>query len=103
MKAVTYSRVSTEDQAERGYSLEAQEKDCRQFALNNSYEVDKAFIERGESAKTQNRTELIKMLDYLCKNKAKIQAIIVWKIDRLTRSTADYHALIATFSKLGIK
>lgn len=103
MKAVSYCRVSTEDQAERGYSLEAQEKDCKKFAANMGYTLDKAFIERGESAKTQNRTELLKMLEYLLKSRGKIQAVIVWKLDRLTRSTADYHSLVATFSKLGIK
>ena len=103
MKSVIYCRVSTEDQAERGYSLDAQEKDCRKFSINLGYEVDKTFIERGESAKTQNRTQLIKLLDHLYRNKGKIQAVIVWKIDRLTRSTADYHALIATFAKLDIK
>ena len=103
MKAVSYCRVSTEDQAERGYSLEAQEKDCKKFGIDLGYEWDRSFIERGESAATQNRTELIKMLEHLCKNKGKIQAVIVWKIDRLTRSTSDYHTLIATLSKLGVR
>jgi site-specific DNA recombinase len=52
MKAVIYCRVSTKEQAETGYSLEAQTKACRKFAINNDYEVAKIFIERGESAKT---------------------------------------------------
>ena len=34
MKAIIYCRVSTKEQAEKGYSLEGQEKDCRQFAHN---------------------------------------------------------------------
>ena len=55
VKAVIYCRVSTEDQAEKGYSLESQEEECRKFALDKGYIVDRVFIERGESAKTQDR------------------------------------------------
>lgn len=60
MRAIVYCRVSTKEQAEKGYSLEAQEEACRKFAENNGYEVDKVFVEWGESAKTQNQTQLQK-------------------------------------------
>ena len=52
MNAVIYCRVSTKEQAEKGFSLEAQEEKCKAFAKANNYAVDKVFIERGESAKT---------------------------------------------------
>lgn len=52
MKCIIYCRVSTKEQADKGYSLEAQRKECIKFAFKNGYEVDKVFIERGESAKT---------------------------------------------------
>ena len=58
MQAIIYCRVSTKEQAEKGYSLEGQEKDCRQFALNQGLNGVKVFVERGESAKTQDRTQL---------------------------------------------
>lgn len=56
--AIIYTRVSTKSQAEEGYSLASQEKDCRAFAIYHNYNIVKVFIEQGESAKTQARTEL---------------------------------------------
>ncbi|NTU49855.1 MAG: recombinase family protein [Desulfobulbaceae bacterium] len=102
-KALIYNRVSTKEQADKGYSLEGQEKDCRKFALDNGYEVDKVFTERGESAKTQDRTQLQKMIRYSVENKKKLSAIIIWKYDRLTRNLADQMELVKNFSSLGIR
>jgi len=77
MNAIIYCRVSTKEQAEKGYSLEAQEKECQKYANNNSYHVEKVFIERGESAKTQDRTELRKLIKYSVENKKNLSALIV--------------------------
>lgn len=103
MKAIIYCRVSTKEQAEKGFSLEGQEKECRKFALNNGYEVDKVFVEAGESAKTQDRTQLKKLIEYCVKNKKTLQAIIIWKYDRLARNLADQTDLVKNFSTLGIR
>ncbi len=103
MKAIIYTRVSTKDQADHGYSLESQKKDCSRFAENHGYEIEKIFVERGESAKTQDRTELQKILQHTAKNKGKIQALIVWKLDRFSRNVEDYVQLKVLFSKLGIR
>lgn len=75
--AIIYCRVSTKEQAETGFSLESQENECRKFAVINDYSVDKVFIERGESAKTTDRTQLIKLIEYLVKNKKNISALII--------------------------
>ncbi len=103
MKAIIYCRVSTIEQAEKGYSLEGQEKDCKKFALNYGYEVDKVFIERGESAKTQNRTELQKLIKYSFENRKNLSFLIIWKYDRLARNMSDHMELINYFSKLNIR
>ncbi len=102
MKAIIYCRVSTKEQAEQGYSLEAQEKDCKEFALNKGYEVDRLFIERGESAKTQDRPELIKLLKYSFENKKQLSALIIWKYDRLARNLTDHLELINKLSSYGL-
>ena len=47
--AIIYTRVSTKNQAEEGYSLAGQEKDCKVFAEVNGYKVSKVFVEKGES------------------------------------------------------
>lgn len=103
MKVIIYCRVSTKEQAEQGYSLEAQEKDCRKFASDNSYEVDRVFVERGESAKTQNRTELQKLIKYAVENKKKLSGLVIWKYDRLARNLSDQMELVKNFSALQIR
>ncbi|GAH91798.1 unnamed protein product, partial [marine sediment metagenome] len=89
--------------AEKGYSLEAQRKECIKFALNNEYEVDRVFIERGESAKTQDRTQLAKMIRYSVINKKKLSVLIIWKYDRLARNLGDQTELVKNFSLLNIR
>ena len=101
--AIIYTRVSTKNQAEEGYSLAGQEKDCKFFAEMNNYSVLKVFVEKGESAKTQDRTELQNLMKFCIANKKNIDAIIIWKIDRLTRDVKDFYNLQDFFAKLNIK
>ena len=102
-KCIIYCRVSTKEQAEKGYSLEAQRKECIKFAYNNDYEVDKIFIERGESVKTLNRTKLNMMIKYVLSNKKKLSALITWKFDRLSRSVSHMKELEKIFDTLNIR
>ena len=103
MKTIIYCRVSTKEQVEKGYSLEAQRRECERFALKNEYEVDCIFIEKGESAKTQNRTELIKLIRYAIENKKKLSTLIIWKFDRLSRNLRDQIDLITKFHSWNIR
>ncbi|KND48331.1 MAG: site-specific DNA recombinase [Parcubacteria bacterium C7867-003] len=89
-RAIVYCRVSTMEQVEEGNSLATQEKLCLEYALKQKYEVIKVFIEKGESAKTAERTELQSLLGFCSERKNRISAVIVYKIDRLSRNTADY-------------
>ena len=101
MNAVIYCRVSTKEQAQAGYSLETQEKVCRAYAERTGYSVSRCFIGRGESAKTISRTQLKKLLNYVFDRKNKIDAVIVFKLDRLCRNMVDYTDLVSGFSKIG--
>jgi len=103
MNALIYCRVSTKEQAEQGYSLEGQEKDCRKFATDNGYEIDKIFVEKGESAKTTDRTQLQKLIQYTVENKKRLNVIIIWKYDRLARNLSDQTELVKNFSSCGIR
>ena len=103
MKAIIYCRVSTVEQAQKGYSLEAQERECTKFAENQGFEAEKIFIERGESAKTTDRTELQKLIKYSVENKKSLDALIIWKYDRLARNLSDQTELVKHFSSLGIR
>lgn len=100
---VGYCRVSTQDQAREGASLQTQEKIIRDYAAQLGWSIEKMFVEAGESAKTADRTELQEMIQYCGSNKGKIDAIVVYKIDRFTRNSNDYHALSALFAALKVQ
>ena len=82
MNCLIYNRVSTGEQAKRGYSLDAQEEECKKFALLEGYNVVKIFREEGKSAKNTNRVEFKKMLKYCKEHKNEISCVIFWKYER---------------------
>lgn len=82
---VTYRRVSSEKQKERGLSLDAQKSLLFNWA-GNKYAIVKDF-EAGESAKASGRVEFKHMIKYCLDN--DIKDILVEKTDRLQRSKED--------------
>lgn len=100
---IIYCRVSSREQAEKGLSLITQEKQCREFVDREELHlVREPFIEEGESAKTVNRTKLQEMLRYITSHKGEIDTLIIYKIDRLSRDSADYQSIKGVLSKYGI-
>ena len=102
-RAVIYCRVSTKEQVEEGNSLVTQEKNCKDYAHKNDYEVAAIFIEQGESAKTADRTELKKLLSFCALKKSDIQAVIAYKIDRISRNTDDYSQIRILLKRYGVE
>ena len=98
MRVIVYIRVSTKEQTE-GYSLDSQEKACREFCEKQGWEVVKVFREEGESAKTADRTQLIELLKFCGENKGKTDILLVHKLDRIARQSSDHHAIRATLSR----
>jgi len=80
MKVVIYCRVSTNDQ-----NLDNQILELRDYCKKNEYEIVGEYCDKISGAKT-SRPELDKMLQGM-RNK-KFEAVVVWKFDRLGRSTA---------------
>ena len=99
--AVIYTRVSTEEQT-RNLSLETQERTCREYCRHQGLEVLAVFEERGESAKTLDRTELKRLLDYCRTHKKQVGFVIVFDLKRFARNQNDHHALRAILTKLGV-
>ncbi len=92
-RAVIYLRVSTEEQVDN-YSLETQERICRQEAERKGIEILQVFKEEGRSAKNINgRPILVEMLKFCLKHKREIDALIVYRLDRLSRQLQDYLAI----------
>lgn len=102
MNAVIYCRVSSKEQLE-GTSLESQELACRDFGRQHNLAIARVFVERGESAKFADRTELINLLTY-CKDKSRaIDVLLVWKLDRFARNVEDHYQIKAALSRLGVR
>jgi DNA invertase Pin-like site-specific DNA recombinase len=102
LKALIYCRVSTEEQAEQGYSLDAQEKLCRAFALNNGYSVAGIYRDEGRSGTSLDRPALKDLLAK-CQDKQSISAVLVQETDRLARNTQDHLAIKTLLSKAEVK
>ncbi len=100
MKTVTYSRVSTEEQGREGVSLANQAEKCRLQAQLADLEIVAEITDSGKSAKNLNRPGIQQILG-MAKRK-EIQAVIIFKLDRLTRSVSDLNKLIETFTKYGV-
>jgi site-specific DNA recombinase len=104
MQAVAYIRVSSDEQI-NNTSLDSQRKNCLEYAKRSNIrlEPDCIFREEGVSAKLSNRPELAKLLDYCTKNKGRITHCIVYKVDRLARSSELHHVIKAALAKNGVK
>ena len=94
-KTIAYIRVSTDKQADKGVSLEAQEDKARAYAGLYDLELVEVIVDAGESAKTLDRPGLQRALSMLKTGKA--EALLVVKLDRLTRSVKDLGTLIETY------
>ena len=97
---VIYVRVSSAEQID-GTSLESQERFCQEYAKRENINVLKVFIEKGESAKTANRTEFMKAIALCSQKKNNIKCFIVYKVDRFARSQSDHISVKETLKKYG--
>src|SRR3989339_338286 len=86
-KVAIYSRVSTEEQAKEGLSVEAQIDKCKSFCNARDWEVFKVYKDAGYSAGSLNRPALELLLRDADENKFNI--ILVYKIDRFSRKLKD--------------
>lgn len=93
-----YIRVSTEEQANNGYSIRAQEEKLTSYANIKDWKVVDLYIDEGISGKNvSDRYELVRLIDDI--KKGKVNNVLVYKIDRLTRSTKDLIDLVELFNK----
>lgn len=91
MKVIAYTRVSTTDQA-NGVSLEAQTAKLTAYAALYDLTIVETIEDAGESAKSLHRPGLQRALGMLKRGEA--DGLVIVKLDRLTRSVADWQTLI---------
>lgn len=101
MKAVIYCRVSTKEQAQN-LSLPTQLRACREYCSRNGLTVVEVFEDAGESAKTTDRPEFKRLLEYCRENKGQVGVLVVYNVTRFARNDHD-HAIIRTLlHRLGV-
>lgn len=99
--AVIYTRVSSKEQLDN-MSLETQLKSCVEFAKRYSYEVSERFGGTYESAMSDERKEFVRMINFVKKSKEKISYIIVYSIERFSRTGDNAIWLSRQLRELGI-
>ncbi len=100
MKTIGYVRVSTDKQADRGVSLDAQAEKIRAMAVVHGAELLEIIVDGGESAKSLNRPGMARLLAMV--DGGQVQTVIIAKLDRLTRSVKDLGTLLERFTRRGV-
>ena len=101
-KAIIYTRVSTHDQAETGYSLDDQEARLRNFCKEKGIEIVLHFQE-DVSAKTFDRPEFQKLVAYAEENSGEVDLIVVVRWDRFSRNFEESVKMIRRLKELGVE
>jgi len=99
-KAVIYTRVSSEEQI-KGNSLSEQEKRCRYFIKAKDADIIDVYEDGGRGGETKDRPRLQQLLGDA--KSGKFDAVVVYKIDRLSRSLRDFLEMQDYFNKLNIE
>ena len=94
-RTIAYLRVSTEKQADKGVSLDAQRAKVAAYAELYDLELTEVVVDAGHSAKSLDRPGLQRALATLKAGKA--DALLVVKLDRLTRSVVDLGRLVQSY------
>ncbi len=88
IKAVLFARVSTREQMEEGYSLQAQEKLIRDYAQRKEFYITKTFSIPESASGKQERKLFNELLDYIYLH-PEITVVVSEKVDRITRNFKD--------------
>ena len=104
-RCAIYTRKSTEEGLEQGFnSLHAQREACEAFIRSQRHEgwqvLPEAFDDGGYSGATMERPALARLL--AAAKSGKVDVIVVYKVDRLTRSLVDFARMVELFDANGV-
>lgn len=97
MNAIGYIRVSTDEQAREGVSLENQREKIAAYCSLNDMALLDTITDEGISAKNLNREGMKTLISQV--KQGTVDAVIVYKLDRLSRSVKDTIGLVELFEK----
>lgn len=102
-RAISYSRVSTDEQAEKGFSREEQRERIKKYCEQNSIQIVAEYLE-DHSAKTFNRPAFNEIIHLLKTKQLRADVLIVTKIDRFSRNVFEaYNVVLELEKKYGIR
>lgn len=99
--AIIYTRVSTDEQAEKGFSLRYQEETLNRYCSLKNINVIKHFQD-DFSAKTFNRPKWNDLMLFVKANRRNIDSVLFAKWDRFSRNTGEAYQVINTLRKMGV-
>jgi site-specific DNA recombinase len=105
MNIIGYCRVSTDEQAEKGFSLANQEEEIKRYCKDHGYKVLKIFKEDHSGFKTFNRPAWNHLEKYINENNKteKVHAVISTRWDRFSRNEFEASSKINEFRKKGVE
>ncbi|WP_259384001.1 recombinase family protein, partial [Bacillus thuringiensis] len=101
MKCVIYRRVSTDMQVEEGISLDMQKLRLEQYAKSQDWIVVNDYCDEGYSAKNTERPAFQQMIRDM--KKKQFDIILVYRLDRFTRSVSDLHSILKIMDEYNVK
>jgi len=99
---VIYTRVSSKEQMDTNQSLEWQKKYCMEYAIKNKLNIQGYFGGTYESAKSDERKEFTRMLKFVKSSKEKISYILVYSLDRFSRTGDSAIYISSQLKKTGV-
>jgi site-specific DNA recombinase len=96
-RVAIYIRVSTEEQVREGFSISAQREKLKAFCQVQDWSTYKFYVDEGISGKDTERPQLQLMLEHI--KQGHINTVLVYRLDRLTRSVLDLYQLLDVFEK----
>lgn len=101
MNVICYKRVSTDEQADRGFSFQHQEIVLTKYCEINNFNIVDIYTE-DYSGKSFDRPEWKKIMAYIKKNRGKVDLILCNRWDRFSRNQYDSMTVIKELNKLGV-
>ena len=100
MRAATYARVSTQEQADPGTSLDTQRDRTRAYVDAQGWELVAEYVDEGVSGAADRRPDLDRLMGE-CRD-GNVDVIVVAKLDRFTRSSRHLANAMAELEDLGV-
>lgn len=101
MSTIIYTRVSTNDQAQEGISLSMQADRCEAYARAHDLSEARVIEDAGFSASSLSRPGMQSLLALVAAG--AVSDIVIFKLDRLSRSIMDFGALVTMLDKSNVK